>query len=73
MKYVTPNKSPIFKNISNYKERQDLISKLNENILVEANKINQLFKDIELTKIKDIYGVDTYSSIGKEIQEIKCW
>lgn len=63
----------VFENSANYKEQQNLTSKLNENILIEANKINQLFKDIELTNIQDIYGIDDDNPIANKITEVKCF
>ena len=68
----------IFKNIPNYKEKQELISKLHEDILVEAHKITQGFEHMEDIEIKNfnieyIYGIDGNSTIENYIQEIKCF
>lgn len=63
----------IFQNIPNYKEQQELISKLHENILVETNKINQIFKEMKILNMKDIYGIDGDSNIANKITEIKCF
>lgn len=63
----------IFKNIPNYKEKQELISKLHEAILVEAHKITQGFQHMENIGIKNIYGIDGNSTIANYIEEIKCF
>ena len=64
----------IFENIPNYKEKQELISKLNENILVEASKITQVFQHIDNVNdinLKDIYGIDGNGPMANAINEIK--
>jgi hypothetical protein len=63
----------IFKNIPSYKENQELIENLHENILVEANKITQIFQHMENIGMKDIYGINGDSAITNYIQEIKCF
>lgn len=63
----------VFQNISNYKEQQEFISKLHENILFEASEINQLFLEMEVINKKDIYGVTENTDIANDIDKIKCF
>ncbi|QOY51350.1 hypothetical protein [Candidatus Sulfurimonas baltica] len=63
----------IFKNIPNYKEKQELIATLHENVLAESSKINQVFQDIKILNTKDLYEIDGDSPMVNYIQEIKCF